>query len=88
MRSELGSGVLQVYLGCMARTNIDIDEDLVREIMRRFDLRTKKDAVDLALRRLVGVPLTKEFLLGLRGTGWSGDIDAMRDDAPAPWSAD
>lgn len=69
----------------MARTNIDIDEDLVREVMRRFDLATKKDAVDLALRRLVGVPLTKEFLHGLKGAGWSGDLDAMRADPPATW---
>ncbi len=82
------SGVLQVYHRCMARTNIDIDEELVREVMRRHDLRTKKDAVDLALRRLVGVPLTKEFLLGLRGTGWSGDLDAIRDDAPSSWGAE
>jgi Arc/MetJ family transcription regulator len=79
------TGVSAVYGRCMARTNIDIDEDLVREVMRRYSLSTKKEAVDLALRRLVGVPLTKEFLLGLRGTGWSGDLDAMRDDAPASW---
>jgi Arc/MetJ family transcription regulator len=67
----------------MARTNIDIDDDLVREVMRRFDLTTKREAVDLALRRLVGVPVTTEFLLGLRGTGWSGDLKALRDDPPA-----
>lgn len=66
----------------MGRTNIDIDEDLVREVMRRFDLTTKREAVDLALRRLVGVPLTPEFLRGLKGSGWSGDLDAIRDDAP------
>ncbi|MFK0239761.1 type II toxin-antitoxin system VapB family antitoxin [Microbacterium sp. NPDC090281] len=72
----------------MARTNIDLDDDLVREVMRRYDLATKKEAVDLALRRLVGVPLTKEFLLGLKGTGWSGDFDAMRDDPQNPWSAE
>lgn len=81
----LTEGVSEVYGRCMARTNIDIDEDLVREVMLRYSLSTKKEAVDLALRRLVGVPLTKEFLLGLRGTGWSGDLDAMRDDAPASW---
>jgi Arc/MetJ family transcription regulator len=78
-------GVSEVYRACMARTNIDIDDDLVREVMRRYDLSTKKEAVDLALRRLVGVPLTKDFLLGLKGTGWSGDLDAMRDDPPSPW---
>ena len=82
------AGVSEVYLRCMARTNIDLDDDLVREVMRRYDLSTKKEAVDLALRRLVGVPLTTEFLLGLKGTGWSGDLDDIRADAPAAWSAE
>lgn len=62
----------------MARTNIDLDEELVRTAMRRHGLRTKREAVDLALRRLVGPPLTKEFLLGLEGAGWEGDLDEMR----------
>jgi Arc/MetJ family transcription regulator len=62
----------------MARTNIDLDEELIAEAMRRFHLRTKREAVDLALRRLVGVPLSKDFLLGLEGIGWEGDLDAMR----------
>ena len=82
------AGVSEVYLRCMARTNIDLDDDLVREVMRRYDLSTKKEAVDLALRRLVGVPLTTEILLGLKGTGWSGDLDDIRADAPAAWSAE
>lgn len=77
-----------MYGRCMGRTNIDIDDDLVREVMRRYDLTTKKEAVDLALRRLVGVPLTREFLRGLKGTGWSGDLAAMRDDAPDAFRAD
>lgn len=82
------AGVSEVYRVCMSRTNIDLDDDLVREVMRRYDLSTKKEAVDLALRRLVGVPLTKEFLLGLKGTGWSGDLDDMRADPPAAWSTE
>ena len=82
------AGVSVVYGLCMARTNIDLDDDLVQEIMRRYDLSTKKEAVDLALRRLVGVPLTTEFLLGLKGTGWSGDLDDMRADPPAAWSTE
>jgi Arc/MetJ family transcription regulator len=73
-----------VYPWCMGRTNIEIDDALVAEVMRRYGVRTKKDAVDLALRRLVGEPLTTEFLLGLEGMGWEGDLDAMRSgDAPA-----
>jgi Arc/MetJ family transcription regulator len=64
----------------MTRTNIDIDDDLVEAAMRKYGLKTKKDAVDLGLRRLVGTPVTKEFLLSLRGMGWEGDLDQMRDD--------
>jgi Arc/MetJ family transcription regulator len=66
----------------MSRTNIDIDDELAAEVMRRFGLTTKKAAVDLALRRLVGVPLTREFLLGLEGVGWEGDLDDLRGDQP------
>lgn len=64
----------------MSRTNIELDDDLVTEVMRRYGVRTKKDAVDLALRRLVGVPLGRDFLLGLEGIGWEGDLGAMRGE--------
>jgi Arc/MetJ family transcription regulator len=66
----------------MARTNIDLDEQLVAEVMRRYGVSTKKEAVDLALRRLVGVPLTREFLLGLEGVGWEGDLETLRREKP------
>jgi Arc/MetJ family transcription regulator len=62
----------------MGRTNIDLDDELVAEVMRRYGVKTKREAVDLALRRLVGTPLTKRFLLGLRGVGWGGDLNALR----------
>jgi Arc/MetJ family transcription regulator len=64
----------------MARTNIDIDEELIAEAMRKYGLRTKKEAVDLALRRLVGPRLSPEFLENVHGMGWAGDLDAMRSD--------
>ncbi len=66
----------------MSRTNIDIDDELAAEVMRRFGLTTKKAAVDLALRRLVGTPLTREFLLGLEGVGWDADLDDLRSEQP------
>ena len=50
--------------------------------MRKFGVSTKKEAVDLALRRLVGVPLTREFLLGREGVGWDGDLDTLRREKP------
>lgn len=67
-----------MYGWCMGRTNIELDDELVAEVMRRFGMKTKREAVDLALRRLVGTPLTKRFLLGLRGVGWGGDLDELR----------
>ena len=68
----------------MGRTNIDIDDDLVAVVMRRHGLRTKRDAVDLALRRLAGPRLTPQFLASLDGIGWDGDLDEMRRGSGAP----
>ncbi len=62
----------------MGRTNIVLDDALVAEVMRRYGLSTKREAVHLPMRRLVGPPLTSEFLLGLEGIGWAGDLDEMR----------
>jgi Arc/MetJ family transcription regulator len=64
----------------LLRTNIEIDEELVTAVMRRYDLRTKKDAVDLALRKTVGGPLTRQFLDEVEGMGWGGDLAEMRND--------
>ena len=70
---------------CMSRTNINLDDELIAEVMRRFDVKTKREAVDLALRRLVGEPLTREFLLSLEGIGWDGDLDRMRAEPVETW---
>lgn len=71
-----------MYGVCMSRTNIDLDDALVAEVMRRFGVSTKKEAVDLALRRLVGVPLSRDFLLSLEGVGWDGSLDDIRLNQP------
>ncbi len=62
----------------MSRTNIDIDDDLITDVMRQYHLRTKREAVDLALRRLRRTPMTKEEALAMEGTGWEGDLDEIR----------
>jgi Arc/MetJ family transcription regulator len=62
----------------MTRTNIDIDDRLVAEVMRRFNVDTKKDAVQLALSRLVGPPLTVDLFDTVSGLGWDEDLDQMR----------
>jgi Arc/MetJ family transcription regulator len=71
-----------VYGRCMGRTNIDIDDELVETVMRRYGLRTKREAVDLALRRLAGPRLTDEMVRSLRGVGWDGDLHEMRSSRP------
>ncbi len=64
-----------VYMG---RTNIEIDDELIRGVMRRYGLRTKREAVDYALRRLTVVPMTTQEILARGGIGWDGDLTAMR----------
>ncbi|MBJ7398646.1 type II toxin-antitoxin system VapB family antitoxin [Mycolicibacterium sp.] len=66
----------------MTRTNIELDDELVAEVMRRYGVSTKRQAVDLALRRLVGPPLNREFLLGLEGIGWDDDLGGIRRERP------
>ncbi len=65
----------------MARTNIDIDDEMVAEAMRRYGLSTKRAAVDLALRRLVGDVMSQKEALGMEGSGWDGDLDELRSSA-------
>ncbi len=65
-------------LSAVGRTNIDIDDDLVGRVMRRYGLRTKKDAVDFALRQVSAAPMTPREMHGMRGSGWDGDLDAAR----------
>lgn len=62
----------------VSRTNIELDEDLVTEAMRRYGLPSKRAAVDLALRRLVGDPMTRHEALHMEGGGWHADLDELR----------
>jgi Arc/MetJ family transcription regulator len=62
----------------MGRTNIDIDDEACRDVMVRYHLATKREAVNLALRRLAGEPLDVADARALRGSGWDGDLDDMR----------
>jgi Arc/MetJ family transcription regulator len=64
------------------RTNIEIDDEIVERAMRLYGTHTKKETVDLALRRLVGAELTREEALSLEGSGWDGDLDELRRDVP------
>jgi Arc/MetJ family transcription regulator len=63
----------------MARTNIDIDEKACRKIMQRYGFTTKREAVNFALRTLAAEPLSVQEARDLRGSGWEGDLDRMRE---------
>ncbi len=71
-----------VYAIHMARTNVELDDELVGRVMRRYDLPSKRAAIDLALRRLDVEPLSRDEALAMRGSGWEGDLDALRAGAP------
>ena len=62
----------------MSRTNIDIDDEACAEVMRRFRLATKRDAVNFALRTLAAEPLGIDEARRLRGSGWDGDLEELR----------
>ena len=62
----------------VSRTNVDIDDRLVAEVMNRYRLRSKREAVDLALRRLVGQPPTIAEVMELEGSGWDADLEEIR----------
>lgn len=72
----------------MSRTNIDLDDELVERAMRLYNLRTKREAVQLALERLVGSQaMTKDEQLAMEGTGWDGDLDELRSERFREWNA-
>ena len=63
------------------RTNIVIDDKLMRDTLRATGIKTKREAVDEALRTLLRLR-TQAGIRRLRGKlAWHGDLDAMRSDS-------
>ena len=69
---------IEVYCRDMSRTNIDLPDDLVEDVMRRYDLPTKKSAVEFALRKVLGAPLTMEDIEAAFGVGFDLDLEDLR----------
>ncbi len=63
----------------MVRTNIVIDDELIAKVMRTYGLKSKRAAVDFALRSTAGADDPAAGMLALEGSGWAGDLDAMRE---------
>ena len=66
------------------RTNIDIDDDLMEKAMKATGQRTKKAAVEEALLQVIQTAKRRLALEELRGMGWEGDLNKMRND----WTPD
>ena len=62
----------------MSRTNIDVDDEACRVVMERYRLKTKRDAVNFALRTVAAEALSLEAARRLRGSGWDGDLGELR----------
>ena len=59
-----------------SRTNIEIEDRYVEAIMDRYGVRTKTEAVDLALRWLAGQPMTRDEALAMEGARAIGEVPA------------
>ncbi|RLA79067.1 MAG: type II toxin-antitoxin system VapB family antitoxin, partial [Deltaproteobacteria bacterium] len=60
------------------RTNIVLDDELVKEGLRLTKVKTKKELVNLALRELVQRRKRKKLLEMEGKVEWEGDLEEMR----------
>jgi Arc/MetJ family transcription regulator len=62
------------------RTNIVIDDKLMRDTLRATGVKTKREVVELGLRTLLNLRKQQD-IRRLRGkVDWQGDLEAMRTD--------
>ena len=62
------------------RTNIVIDDKLMRDALRASGLKTKREAVEEGLRTLLRLKRQEEIRKYRGKLAWKGDLDAMRTD--------
>jgi len=67
------------------RTNIDIDDKLMKQAMKATGATTKKAAVEAAMRLAVQLHKQGEAIRNLWGIGWEGDLDEMRRSKHLDW---
>lgn len=62
------------------RTNVVLDDDLVKSALNLSGIRTKKKAIEEGLKLLIDVNRQKR-IKGFRGKlKWTGDLNKMRTD--------
>ncbi len=64
--------------GNFVRTNVVLNDDLVREAMELTGIGTKRGVLDEALRRLVQIQRQQEIWEMFGTVEWEGDLNEMR----------
>lgn len=68
------------------RTNIDIDDDLLKKAMEMSETRTKKATVELALQEYINMKRRQDLISLFGKVHWDGDLEQMRTDTtPNEW---
>lgn len=62
------------------RTNIEIDEDLIKKAMKVSGLKTKKAAVEAGLKLIVSLNFQEQIKQYRGKLKWEGNLDLMRLD--------
>jgi Arc/MetJ family transcription regulator len=62
------------------RTNIVIDDNLMRETLRATGLKTKREVVELGLQTLLRLRMQEKIRNSRGKLKWTGDLDEMRTD--------
>ena len=62
------------------RTNIVIDDTLMRDTLRATGLKTKHDVVELGLQTLLRLKKQSQIRRFRGKLSWQGDLDSMRRD--------
>lgn len=62
------------------RTNIEIDDQLMQDVLRLTGIKTKREAVELGLRQLLRLRQQEEIRRFRGKLAWEGDLNAMRTD--------
>jgi len=63
----------------MSRTNIDLDDKLIRDGLRLTSCKSKKKLVNLALQEMVNRKKRKKILELEGKVTWQGNLDRLRE---------
>ena len=67
-----------VYKWCMKRTNVVVDTRLLARARKLTGARTTRQILGRALEELVAREEQRRLAVQLRGSGWTGNLSAMR----------